>query len=76
MLKLKYNLFSVSAALDKEYDLKSDKTKCSLQKNGSTATIRVRKGNLFELQIEVIEAKLTNEICESVDISKLESPHV
>lgn len=70
---LKYNLFSVTAALDKGHYLKSDKTKCSLEKDGSTVAVGVRKGNLFELQLKVIESKSTSDCCESANISKVES---
>lgn len=46
---LKYNLFSLSSALDKGLQLVSDDKKCELKKNGNTVAVGARYENLYRM---------------------------
>jgi transposase InsO family protein len=52
--KLKYNLFSVGAALDKGFKMQSTRTTCELTKNENTVAVGVRRGKLFSMKFKVI----------------------
>lgn len=54
---LKYNLFSVGAALDKGLELRSDNTTCELQKDGKTILMGKQRGNLFHIKLRVISVR-------------------
>lgn len=47
------NLFSVTAAMDKGFEFKSTKDKCSLLKDGRLVAVGVRHGGLFRMQFRV-----------------------
>lgn len=48
--KLKYNLFSVSGALDNGLKLQSTKDTCELMRNGRPVTRGIRQGKFFVMQ--------------------------
>ena len=53
--KLKYNLFSAGATLDKGLKMQSTSTTCELSKNGRIIATGIRQGKLFAMQFEVEE---------------------
>ena len=48
-----YNLFSISAALDKEQVYRAEKNACILTKDNQTVIIGMRKDRLYKLFIRV-----------------------
>lgn len=52
--RLKYNLFSVGAALDKGLEMKSTRTTCELSKDRRTVAVGVRQGKLYSMKFEVV----------------------
>lgn len=48
------NLFSQGKALDKDMEMKSDKTKCEFSRNGNPILVGVRESNLFQLMFKVV----------------------
>ncbi|KMQ85187.1 retrovirus-related pol polyprotein from transposon tnt 1-94, partial [Lasius niger] len=57
--KLKYNLFSVGAALDKGLEMQSTNITCELVKDGRIVAIGVRRGKMYVMQFKVVEPKMS-----------------
>lgn len=55
--EIRYNLFSLSAALDKGITQKSDKNTCKLIKGENTVAVGVRENKLFRMQFKVVSSK-------------------
>ncbi|KMQ84193.1 retrovirus-related pol polyprotein from transposon tnt 1-94 [Lasius niger] len=55
--KLKYNLFSLSSALDKDLKLSSDNLKCRLQYKRNVVAVGDRYENLYKMRIKACQQK-------------------
>lgn len=55
---LKYNLFSVAAALDKGLELSLNHQKCNLRKNGSVVAMGDRLNNMYRMKFKVLLSQI------------------
>lgn len=64
--ELKFNLFSLSSALDKGLELSSDSQKCRLRKDGIVIAVGDRHENLYKMKFKLYPSELRNNGSEQV----------
>lgn len=63
--KLKVNLFSATTAMDKGYEMYSNKNICKFIRDGKFEALGYRNGNLFEMKMKVLMKHDTNFVANS-----------